>query len=224
QKMPPAIHIAGTNGKGSTSNIIAKIFQCHNYKVHLYTSPHLHNCNERIVINGEIISDADLFLCLEEVRLASAGVDLTFMEGFTIGAFVAFAKFPADILILECGMGARIDITNIVENKIASIITSISLDHQEYLGKNLEDIAFEKCFVAKPLTPLIVSPQSKNVKDIITNFANQISAQIYHYEDDFFVEKIIDEDNKINGNFNFFWIDELLLPNLNAPNLLGDHQ
>ena len=145
QKIPPVIHIAGTNGKGSTSNMVAKIFQTHNYRVHLYTSPHLHNCNERIVINGEMISDADLFLCLEEVRLASYDVDLTFMEGFTIGAFLAFAKFPADILVLECGMGARIDITNIVENKIASIITSISLDHQEYLGNSLEEIALQKC-------------------------------------------------------------------------------
>ena len=224
QKMPPAIHIAGTNGKGSTSNMVAKIFQSHNYKVHLYTSPHLHNCNERIVINGEMISDADLYLCLEEVRLASYGVDLTFMEGFTIGAFVAFAKFPADILVLECGMGARIDITNIVENKIASIITSISLDHQEYLGNSLEEIALQKCYVAKASVPLIVSPQAHNVKNVIHNFAQAINAPIYQYGDDFFVEKIIDEDNKINGNFNFFWNDELLLPNLNSPNLLGDHQ
>lgn len=219
QKLPPVIHVAGTNGKGSTASLIAKIFECHGYKAHLYTSPHLLNCNERIILNGEKISDNQLFEIMEETRICSDGVDLTFMEAFTIGAFLAFAKNPADVVVVECGMGARIDITNIIEKKLASVITSISLDHTEYLGDSLEKIAFEKAFIVRQNTPLIVARQMESVNKIIKIMADDQEALNYFYGSDFDIE--ID---KVSSKFDFFWNNELLLPSLSSPALIGEHQ
>lgn len=219
QHLPPIIHVAGTNGKGSTASLIAKIFQCHGYKAHLYTSPHLHDCNERILLNGEKISDQELYQVMEETRIQAGETDLTFMEGFTIGAFLAFANNPADVAVVECGMGARIDITNIIEKKLASVITSISLDHTEYLGDTIEKIAFEKSFVIRPETPLIVGPQNKKVEQIIKILSDDQKALSYFYDQDFAVE--INHENRC---FDFYWNDEILLPQLSPPNLAGEHQ
>ena len=219
QKLPPVIHVAGTNGKGSTASLIAKIFQCNGYKSHLYTSPHLHDCNERILLDGQKISDRELYSSMEEVRLKSQDVDLTFMEAFTIGAFLAFSRNPADVLVVECGMGGRIDITNIISQKIATILTSISIDHAEYLGDNLQKIALEKAHIMRPQTPLIIAPQANIIKDLIKIIANDQQALSYFYDEDFYVEK-----NDNDGTFDFFWQNEILLPNLRKPNLEGDHQ
>ncbi len=219
QKLPAIIHVAGTNGKGSTASLIAKIFQCHGYKAHLYTSPHLHDCNERILIDGQKISDRELYATMEEVRLSAQNVDLTFMEAFTIGAFLAFSKNPADVLVVECGMGGRIDITNIISQKIATVLTSISMDHVEYLGDNIQKITLEKAQIMRPQTPLIVGPQANIVKDLIKILANDQQALSYFYDEDFSVEK-----SEIDGAFDFFWQNKILLPNLRKPNLEGDHQ
>lgn len=218
-KLPPVIHIAGTNGKGSTASLIAKIFQCHGYKAHLYTSPHLHDCNERILIDGQKISDRELYATMEEVRLKAQDVDLTFMEAFTIGAFLAFSKNPADVLVVECGMGGRIDITNIISQKIATVLTSISMDHVEYLGDTIQKITLEKVQIIRPQTPLIVGPQANIVKDLIKIISNDQQALSYFYDEDFSVEK-----SENDGTFDFFWQNEILLPNLRKPNLEGDHQ
>ena len=217
--LPPVIHVAGTNGKGSSASLIAKIFQCHGYKTHLYTSPHLHDCNERIILDGNKISDNQLYQVMEQARIGANGIDLTFMEGFTIGAFLAFCQNPADILVVECGMGARIDITNIIEKKLACVITAISLDHQEYLGDNINKIALEKSFIIKKDTPVIISPQAHSVKNILKIIAADQQALPYFYDEDYSVEK--DPDT---GNFNFIWQHQLLLENLSRPNLAGDHQ
>ena len=218
-KLPPVIHIAGTNGKGSTASLIAKIFQCHGYKAHLYTSPHLHDCNERILIDGQKISDRELYATMEEVRLKAQDVDLTFMEAFTIGAFLAFSKNPADVLVVECGMGGRIDITNIISQKIATVLTSISMDHVEYLGDTIQKITLEKVQIIRPQIPLIVGPQAHIVRDLIKIIANDQQALSYFYDEDFSVEK-----SENDGTFDFFWQNEILLPNLRKPNLEGDHQ
>ena len=167
QKLPPVIHVAGTNGKGSAVSLIAQIFSCAGYKTHIYTSPHLHQCNERIVLAGEKISDPFLFEVMEETRLAAGETPLTFMEAFTIGAFLAFSKQPADVLIIECGMGGRIDATNIIEKKIATVIMPISFDHTEYLGNSIERIALEKAMIMRPETPLIVASQPQKAREII---------------------------------------------------------
>ena len=218
-KLPPVIHIAGTNGKGSTASLIAKIFQCHGYKAHLYTSPHLHDCNERILIDGQKISDRELYATMEEVRLKAQDVDLTFMEAFTIGAFLAFSKNHADVVVVECGMGGRIDITNIISQKIATVLTSISMDHVEYLGDTIQKITLEKVQIIRPQIPLIVGPQAHIVRDLIKIIANDQQALSYFYDEDFSVEK-----SENDGTFDFFWQNEILLPNLRKPNLEGDHQ
>jgi dihydrofolate synthase/folylpolyglutamate synthase len=218
QKMAPVIHVAGTNGKGSTSSLLAKIFSCAGYNAHLYTSPHLHHCNERINLNGEKISDNFLYEVMDETRLACTDINLTFMESFTIGAFLAFAKTKADIVILECGMGGRIDATNIVENKLASIITPISYDHTEYLGNNIERIALEKAMIMRPQVPLIVASQSNSAKNIIKILADDQKIDSYFYDDEYMV--LMDEDTK---EFDYYG-DNVFFENLPKPSLAGSHQ
>ncbi len=217
-KMPPTIHIAGTNGKGSTSSLIAKIFQCSGYKAHLYTSPHLHHCNERIVLSGEKISNNFLYEVLEETRLASENVNLTFMESFTIGAFLAFSKIPADVVVLECGMGGRIDSTNIVENKIATVITPISFDHTEYLGDTIAKIALEKVMIIRQKVPLIVSSQCQEANNLIKIITADQNIESYFFDEDYTVRM-----DPITKEFDYFFAD-IFFENLAKPALLGNHQ
>ena len=223
KNLPPVIHITGTNGKGSTAAALAKIFSYAGYKTHIYTSPHLHNCNERIILDGEKISDSFLFEVMEEVRIATDETPLTFMEGFTIGAFLAFTKVPADIAIIECGMGGRIDATNIIPEKLATVITPISFDHVEYLGNSIERIALEKVMILRPDTPLIVSSQPQTAKNIIKIIAQDQKALPYFYDEDFAIMM-----NEENGEFDLeFFINNNLeynLENLPKPSLLGQHQ
>ncbi len=218
EKLPPVIHVSGTNGKGSAVSLIAKIFSCAGYKVHLYTSPHLHECNERIVLNGEKITDNFLFEVMEEVRIAAGETPLTFMEAFTIGAFLAFAKTPADLLIIECGMGGRIDATNIIEKKIATLIMPISFDHTEYLGNSIERIALEKALIMRPQTALIIAPQPSAAKNIIKILAADQKIPAYFYEENFDV--FVDEES---GEFDFKFND-IFFENLPKPALPGHHQ
>ena len=185
KKLPPTIHIAGTNGKGSSTAFFAEIFKQSNYKFHTYTSPHLHESNERIVLNGEKISDNYLYQIMEEVRLAAGETHFTFMEAFTCGAFLAFSRIEADILILECGMGGRIDITNILDQKLLTLITPVSFDHVEYLGTTIERIALEKAMIMRPNTPLIVSSQASEAKNIIKILADDQKLPAYYYDQDF---------------------------------------
>lgn len=218
QKLQNVIHVAGTNGKGSTVSLIAKIFSCAGYKTHIYTSPHLHDCNERIVLNGEKISDNFLYEILEEVRIAAGETPLTFMEAFTIGAFLAFSKTPSDVIIIECGMGGRIDATNIIEKKLATVIAPISFDHTEYLGNSIERIALEKAMIMRPETPLIVASQPSKAREIIEILARDQKIKTYFYGDDF--EIVTDEKS---GEFDFSHKD-VFFENLPKPSLLGPHQ
>ena len=222
QKLPPVIHVAGTNGKGSTAALIAKIFSCAGYKTHIYTSPHLHDCNERIVLAGEKISDNFLFEVMEETRIAAAcdknSPPLTFMESFTIGAFLAFSKVPADVLIIECGMGGRIDATNILEEKLATVITPISFDHTEYLGNSLQRIALEKAMIMRPQSPLIVASQPNEAREIIKILACDQNIKTYFYDENFSIT--MDEES---GEFDLEFNGKII-ENLPKPNLLGSHQ
>jgi len=218
RKLPPVIHITGTNGKGSATALIAQIFSCAGKKVHVYTSPHLHDCNERIVLNGEKISDNFLFEIMEEVRLAAEETPLTFMEAFTIGAFLAFSKVSADVLVVECGMGGRIDITNIIEKKLATLIMPISFDHVEYLGNSIERIALEKAMIMRVGTPLIVASQPAAAKNIIKILADDQKIPTYFYDENFNIEI-----NEETGEFDFKFGD-IFFENLPKPALLGLHQ
>lgn len=218
QKLPPVIHVSGTNGKGSAVSLLAKIFSCANYSVHIYTSPHLHESNERIVLDSEKISDNFLYEIMEEVRLAAEETPLSFMEAFTIGAFLAFSKIPADVLIVECGMGGRIDITNIIEKKLATLIMPISFDHVEYLGNSIERIALEKAMIMRKDTPLIVASQPQAAKNIIKILAADQGIPAYFYDEDFSI--IMDS---ISGEFDFEF-DKIFFENLPSPALKGSHQ
>lgn len=218
QKLPPVIHVAGTNGKGSITALLTKIYLEAGYKTHNYTSPHLHHCNERIILNGEKISDGFLYEIMEEVRIAAEEIPLTFMEGFTIGAFLAFSKTPADIAIIECGMGGRIDATNVIEKKLATIISPISFDHMEYLGDSIQRIALEKAMIMRKETPLIISSQSLEAKKIIKLLASDQNIKSYFYDEDFSIA--FDEEN---GEFDLNF-EEKTLKNLPKPALIGQHQ
>ncbi len=218
KKLPPVIHVAGTNGKGSATALIAEIFKQAGYKTHIYTSPHLHDCNERIVLAGEKISDNFLYEIMEEVRLASADVALTFMESFTVGAFLAFSKVSADIAVIECGMGGRIDATNIIEQKLVTLIMPISFDHMEYLGNSIERIALEKAMIMRTNTPLVVASQPEKAREIIALLAQDQKIDAYFYDEDFAI--LVDEEN---GKFDLKIGDEII-ENLAKPALLGDHQ
>ncbi len=235
-ELPPIIHITGTNGKGSTASLIANIFHQAGYKVDLYSSPHLHHCNERITLsqNGIMtkISDNFLYEVIEEVRLAAADVPLSFMEAFTIAAFIAFAKNKADLLVMEVGMGGRIDITNIINNKIATIITPISLDHQQYLGDKLAQIAYEKSLICRKDIPLIIAPQPQPALEMIELIANDQKARPYIFDKDFsfcLIEdgRVIDEKRIEDFAVEFYHQDLsrirdfIILP---QPNLLGEFQ
>ncbi|MFT7099425.1 MAG: dihydrofolate synthase/folylpolyglutamate synthase, partial [Rickettsiales bacterium] len=217
-QLPPTIHIAGTNGKGSTAAFISRIFQLAGYKTHLFTSPHIHHCNERIVISDHQIDDGYLYEILEEVRMACeeiGNINLTLFEGFTLAAILAFSKNPADICIIETGMGGRVDATNVIDQKIATIITSISLDHQEYLGPDLFSIACEKSHIMRPNVPCVVAPQEPEIMLAIKARAAEISVPLHVFDDD---SKI-----KINQDGTFD-LDFINLKNLAKPALIGCHQ
>ena len=218
KKLPPVIHVAGTNGKGSATSLMAEIFTQAGYKTHIYTSPHLHNCNERIVLAGEKISDNFLYEVMEETRIAAQNMPLTFMESFTIGAFLAFSKIPADVVIIECGLGGRIDATNIVQEKLATLIMPISFDHMEYLGNAIERIALEKAMIMRPQTPLIVASQPKKAREIIEILARDQNVKTYFYDEDF--EIMLDEES---GEFDLRF-EEQIFENLPKPSLAGAHQ
>ena len=182
QKLPPTIHLAGTNGKGSTLTFLRTIFEEAGYSVHAYTSPHLVLFNERIVLNGKNISDNFLNKCLQDCKDAALQypkIDVTFFEGITVAAFLAFSKVSADILLLETGMGGRLDATNVITKNLLSIITPIALDHTEFLGKTLAKIAYEKAGIIKKECPVIIGKQRVAALRTIKKYATKLNCKIY---------------------------------------------
>ncbi len=218
--LPPVIHVAGTNGKGSTIAFLAAIFQSAGYKCHIYTSPHLHDCNERMVVANHKISDNDLYMAMEETRIAAANIALTFFEGFTIGALLAFSQNKADICLIETGIGGRIDATNIIEQKLATIITPISFDHTEYLGNYIERIAAEKALIIRKNTPTIIGPQASKAREIIEIIANDFNSPMILYDRDF--EIILNQDDSFD--FSYHKKNSFSYHELSSPILIGRHQ
>ena len=214
---PPIIHVAGTNGKGSTIAFIRAILEAAGLKVHVYTSPHLLEYNERIVLAGQKISDDYLHQLLEECRITADKHDLqvSFFEGTTAAAFLAFYRIKADILLLETGLGGRLDATNIITSPILTIITPISLDHVDMLGNTIAKIAYEKACIMKTDVPCVVSMQEQEADDVIEQYAKNINAPLVRFEYDF---SITHENNQMVYKSDDY---KLSLPDLA---LAGDHQ
>lgn len=217
-KLPPVIHVAGTNGKGSTVAILRSIFEASGYKTHIYTSPHLLEFNERIVVSGSKISDQMAFEILERIRVKfeDKNITPTFFEAMTIAAFIAFSENPADIVILETGMGGKLDQTNIVPKPIVSVITPISFDHMEYLGDSIEKIAEQKAGIIKQNCDVVVSIQNPNALKILLDYVENNNSQSMIYGYDYFIEDF----NSENFTLNFNNISETFP----RSNLEGDHQ
>ncbi len=165
--LPPVIHISGTNGKGSVLAMLRGLLLAHGLRVHAYSSPHLVHFHERIYLCDGFISDEMLQDYLTRCEQANDGEPITFFEITTCAALLAFSEIPADIVILETGLGGRLDATNVIDHPLLTIITHISLDHQQYLGETIEEIAFEKAGILKKNVPVISVTQQKNVRQIL---------------------------------------------------------
>ena len=179
--LPPVIHLAGTNGKGSTQAMIRAGLEGAGLKVHAYTSPHLARFHERIRLAGALIGEDALSVLLDEIMAANGPDPITFFEATTCAAMLAFSRVPADYLLLEVGLGGRLDATNVVEKPALTIITPVSLDHQQYLGDTLPLIAGEKAGIIKRGVPCVVGPQEPEGLAVIEARAARMSAPLYVY-------------------------------------------
>jgi dihydrofolate synthase/folylpolyglutamate synthase len=178
RRLPPVIHVAGTNGKGSTCAFLRAIAEEAGQRVHVYTSPHLVRFHERIRLAGELVTEERLAEALEHVERVNAGTPITVFEVTTAVAFHLFATVPADLLVLEVGMGGRFDATNVVDRPAATAITSISLDHMDFLGDTLAKIAFEKAGIIKPGVPCATGAQAAEALHVIGGVAKERGAPL----------------------------------------------
>ena len=174
-----SIHVAGTNGKGSTSHMIASILQEAGYKVGLYTSPHLKDFRERIRINGEMISEERVMEFVEKNKVEFEKINMSFFEMTVAMAFQYFSEERIEIAIVECGLGGRLDSTNIIK-PILSIITNIGLDHTNLLGETIEKIAYEKAGIIKINTPVIIGRKQKEIDHVFKNISKKRGATTIH--------------------------------------------
>ncbi|OYW13568.1 MAG: hypothetical protein B7X02_01925 [Rhodospirillales bacterium 12-54-5] len=172
RRLPPVVHVAGTNGKGSTIAYMRAMYEAAGYRVHAYTSPHLVRFNERMVLAGEIISNDTLALYLERILTVSKETHATVFEAETAVAFLAFSEHSADVLLLETGLGGRLDATNVVPQPLCSVITPIGIDHAEFLGDTLAKIASEKAGIIKPNVPCISANQPAEVAAVLSDRAH----------------------------------------------------
>lgn len=214
QQMPPIIHVAGTNGKGSTCAFLRAIGEEAGLKVHVSTSPHLVDVTERFRIAGELVSEDELSDVLIEIERVNHGQPITVFEVLTAAAFVLFARHPADLAIIEVGLGGRFDATNVIIPKV-SIITSISMDHEAFLGDTLAKIANEKAGIIKRNIPVIIDQQQTEALQVITEIAQSLNAPCFIKDQDWTVTPL---DNKL------LYKDSKGKLELPLPSLLGNHQ
>ena len=213
--IPPAIHIAGTNGKGSTGAMIRAGLEASGDKVHAYTSPHLARFHERIRLAGELIDETLLSETLEECERINGGVPITYFEITTCAAFLAFSRVEADYTILEVGLGGRLDATNVIDEPALTFITPVSVDHQQYLGETLAEIAGEKAGILKRNCFGVVGPQEDEALEVIERQAARVGATLKIHSQHWHVWEE-------NGRLVFQ--DEYGLLDLPVPVLLGAHQ
>jgi len=174
--LPPVFHVAGTNGKGSTCAYLRACLEAAGHKVHVYTSPHLVNFNERIRVAGRLIADETLAALLSEVLDANGDDEISFFEATTAAAFLAFSRNPADACVIEVGLGGRLDATNVLTSPAACGIAQLGVDHQAFLGDTIEQIAAEKAGIAKPGVPIILSRYTEKLRDIVIDTARAAGA------------------------------------------------
>ncbi|MCW3780717.1 bifunctional folylpolyglutamate synthase/dihydrofolate synthase [Defluviimonas sp. CAU 1641] len=215
RKLPPVIHIAGTNGKGSTQAMIRAGLEAMGDTVHAYTSPHLARFHERIRLAGDLISEDHLTEILEECEAANGGIPITYFEITTCAALLAFARNKADWTLLEVGLGGRLDATNVVDQPRLSIITPVSIDHQQYLGETLPEIAGEKAGVIKRGVPCVVGPQEPEGLAVIEAKAARLGAPLLAHGQHW---NVWEERGRL------IFQDENGLLDLPLPNLPGPHQ
>lgn len=176
--IPPTIHVAGTNGKGSTVAIMRACLEAAGYKTHTYTSPHLVFFNERIRLAGALVDNDTLEKAIDEILDINNGEPLSFFEATSAITFNLFAQTPADFTLLEVGLGGRLDCTNVIETPALTVITPIDLDHTEYLGTTLSAIAREKAGIIKPGIPCITAPQAPEVLEVLKSAAKEKNAPL----------------------------------------------
>ena len=178
RSIPPVVHIAGTNGKGSTLAMIRAGLEAGGKRVHAYTSPHLARFHERIRLAGDLIAEDALAAALEECEVANAGAPITFFEITTAAALLMFSRVPADYTLLEVGLGGRLDATNVIDQPRLTVITPVSIDHTQYLGDTLAQIAGEKAGIIKRRTPCVVGPQQDEALAVIEARAERLFARL----------------------------------------------
>lgn len=215
EKLPPAIHVAGTNGKGSTVATLRACLEAAGYRAHVYTSPHLVRFHERIRLSGQLVGEEALLALLEECERANEGAPITFFEITTAAAFLAFARVPADIVLLETGLGGRLDATNLLDRPAVTAITPISLDHQAFLGDTIEAIAGEKAGILKGGVPAVIGPQPQDAAAVIAARAAVISAPLSRWQKEWQCDAVGDEMSYSGP----WWT-----LNLPLPSLAGKHQ
>lgn len=181
RRLPPVVHIAGTNGKGSLVAYLDAILAAHGLSTQSYISPHLVRFAERIRFQGELIDEPALSEALETCERANQGQPITFFEITTAAAFLAFAARPADVLILEVGLGGQLDATNVIERPMLSAITPVSMDHMHYLGDTLEAIVGEKAGILKPGVSAVIGPQESPALDVIERRAGELGAPLLRH-------------------------------------------
>jgi dihydrofolate synthase/folylpolyglutamate synthase len=214
-QLPPVVHVAGTKGKGSTVATMRACLEAAGYRVHAYISPHLVRFHERIRLAGRLIDEERLIALLEECERANRDAPITFFEITTAAAFLAFARTPADIVLLEVGLGGRLDATNVVRHPAVTAITPVSLDHQAFLGDTVAAIAGEKAGILKPGVTAVIAPQPPEAAAVIEARAEAASAPLYRARREWRCE-VADAGMRYEGER---W--QLDLP---LPSLIGAHQ
>ncbi|PIL21667.1 hypothetical protein P775_03125 [Puniceibacterium antarcticum] len=215
RKLPPVIHLAGTNGKGSTQAMILAGLEASGKRVHAYTSPHLARFHERIRLAGDLITEEDLTEILDECYAANGTDPITYFEITTCAALLAFARTPADYILLETGLGGRLDATNVIETPALTILTPISMDHESYLGDTLPKIAAEKAGILKRRVPCVTAQQDDAALEVIEATAARLGAPLLAYGQQWHVGR---EGDRL------VYQDETGLLDLPLPNLPGQHQ
>jgi dihydrofolate synthase/folylpolyglutamate synthase len=214
-RLPPVIHVAGTNGKGSVCAFTRAMLEAQGLKVHVHTSPHLVKFHERIRLAGKLISEEGLVSLLEEVEQVNQGREITFFEITAAAMFLAFSRYPADAVVLEVGLGGTYDATNVVLNPAMTVIQPVGLDHKEFLGDDLASIAGEKAGIIKKGSPLVVGPQVEIARDVILARADRMGVPVFEFGQDFVTRQ---EHGRM------VYEDEVGLLDLPLPRLVGRHQ